>query len=223
MYVRRKVYSYSEPEEQLYSVTMTKDEYDLFSAVLDEYYNDYDLYSDISDVESGRDIGQLAGGALGAGGAGLGTYYYLKGMENRGKNALSKAQDAKRAAKEAAYKGETMRAVELEKLNRMSDAEWNAYKLENKLSKNLKKADYLGAKGEFGKRVKNAAEAEAKAIENAKKAGERAVRKMNRGAFLAKHKKLVGAAAATAAAAGLAAGANLGRPIGGAVNRRHND
>ena len=31
MYIRRKVYSYSEPEEQLYSVTMTEEEYNLFS------------------------------------------------------------------------------------------------------------------------------------------------------------------------------------------------
>jgi len=77
MYVRRKVYSYSEPEEQLYSVTMTEDEYDLFSAVLDEYYDgDYDLYSD--DVERRRDIGALVGGGVGlaaAGGVGAAGYY----------------------------------------------------------------------------------------------------------------------------------------------------
>jgi hypothetical protein len=37
MYVRRKVFSYSEPEEQLYSVTMTEDEYYLFSEFMDAY------------------------------------------------------------------------------------------------------------------------------------------------------------------------------------------
>lgn len=39
MYIRRKVYSYSEPEEQLYSVTMTEEEYNLFSDFMD--YVDY--------------------------------------------------------------------------------------------------------------------------------------------------------------------------------------
>lgn len=49
MYVRRKVYSYSEPEEQLYSVTMTEDEYVLFSEFLQDL--EESLYSNYMDAE----------------------------------------------------------------------------------------------------------------------------------------------------------------------------
>jgi hypothetical protein len=50
MYIRRKVFSNVEqPEEQLYSVTMTEEEYDLFSEFMDGYYEA--LYSNFIDKE----------------------------------------------------------------------------------------------------------------------------------------------------------------------------
>lgn len=88
MYIRRKVYSYSEPEEQLYSVTMTEEELDLFSDFMNAY--EEALYSELSSDEKAA----AAAGALGAATvAGVGAYKGHQAIKNRGGYKKS-AQDA---------------------------------------------------------------------------------------------------------------------------------
>ena len=102
MYIRRKVFSNVEqPEEQLYSVTMTEEEYDLFSEFLEEY-----LYTDKDDVAAATAAGIGAATALGATGYGvhvankeLAKEGGLKGVfkANKGAKAAAKAADAAQA------------------------------------------------------------------------------------------------------------------------------
>ena len=130
MYVRRKVYSYSEPEEQLYSVTMTEDEYDLFSAVLDEYYDDdYDLYSD--DVERRRDIGALIGGGVGlagAAGAGAAGYYNREKIAKKITDSATKRRSAINREIKAAQDAAASVKADYAEAQRLRDAYANEYK-----------------------------------------------------------------------------------------------
>ena len=133
MYVRRKVYSYSEPEEQLYSVTMTEDEYDLFSAVLDEYYDDYyddyDLYSD--DVERRRDIGALIGGGVGlagAAGAGAAGYYNREKIAKKITDSATKRRSAINREIKAAQDASASIKADYAEAQRLREAYANEYK-----------------------------------------------------------------------------------------------
>jgi hypothetical protein len=96
MYVRRKVFSNVEQpvEEQLYSVTMTEEEYDLFSEFLEEY-----MYADADNVAAASAAGVGAAAALGA--AGYGAYEANKAIEGGFKGVASAHKNARKAAKEA--------------------------------------------------------------------------------------------------------------------------
>jgi hypothetical protein len=96
MYVRRKVFSNVEQpvEEQLYSVTMTEEEYDLFSEFLEEY-----MYADADNVAAASAAGVGAAAALGA--AGYGAYEANKAIEGGFKGVASANRNARKAAKEA--------------------------------------------------------------------------------------------------------------------------
>lgn len=88
MYIRRKVYSYSEPEEQLYSVTMTEEQLSLFSEFLDAY--EEALYSEVDDAAAG--VGVAATGLGAAGAAGYGITKGAKALRNK-KIASRKAKN----------------------------------------------------------------------------------------------------------------------------------
>jgi len=216
MYIRRKVFSYSEPEEQLYSVTMTEDELDLFSDFMDLI--EEDLYSDLSDVESGRDIGQLAGfglGAAGAAGAGYGLSKYANGY---GKKAGNKVKEMKEAIKNAKFETNLARNKELDAFKKewkealkagASEADLTK-KYKGNLEKNLRR---IGSKHDSTKTVRDL---------------EKKIGRTEAKAKIAKQWKALpgwakaGVITAGALSAGAAAG-QAGRVIGGAANRRHND
>lgn len=117
MYIRRKVYSYSEPEEQLYSVTMTEEQLSLFSEFLDAY--EEALYSDFNDLTD-EEKALAAAGAVGATTAAAGAGYLghraikknggykevakkaWEGTKDTAKNAVEKAKDAGKNAAEKA-------------------------------------------------------------------------------------------------------------------------
>lgn len=226
MYIRRKVYSIAEDDygyenlysvndtymdEDLYSVTMTEDEARLFSDFC-EY-----LYSEEGKVQSGRDIGQLAGGALGAGAAGVGAYKYLMGSGERGLKNYHAGKRAKEAALDAKEKAMIESEKASQKIGKMGNREWEAYKKANKIKT---------SQADEALRVLREGDSKAKrAFEKADKAAARQMRKGYRNAKVAKWlgehggKKLAIGAGVGAGLAGLGAGAAVGRPLGGALNR----
>ena len=88
MYIRRKIYSYNEPEEQLYSVVMGEDELALFSDFCDELIS---LYSNDDDIAKAAGIGGAAAATAGLGYAG---YKEAGNIKTAGKRAYKEAKHA---------------------------------------------------------------------------------------------------------------------------------
>lgn len=88
MYIRRKIYSYNEPEEQLYSVVMGEDELALFSDFCDELIS---LYSNDDDIAKAAGIGGAAAATAGLGYAG---YKEADNIKTAGKRAYKEAKHA---------------------------------------------------------------------------------------------------------------------------------
>ena len=88
MYIRRKIYSYNEPEEQLYSVVMGEDELALFSDFCDELIS---LYSNDDDIAKAAGIGGAAAATAGLGYAG---YKEAGNIKTAGERAYKEAKHA---------------------------------------------------------------------------------------------------------------------------------
>lgn len=107
MYIRRKVYSYNEPEEQLYSVVMDEDELALFSDFCDELISLYS--SDEDEIAKAAGIGGAAAAAAGLGYAGYKEAGNLKTAGKRAyreaKHALAKNKITGKVVKEGMFEG----------------------------------------------------------------------------------------------------------------------
>ena len=106
MYIRRKIYSYNEPEEQLYSVVMDEDELALFSDFCDELIS---LYSSDDDIAKAAGIGGAAAAAAGLGYAGYKEAGQIKKAGKRAyheaKHALAKNKVTGKVVKEGMLEG----------------------------------------------------------------------------------------------------------------------
>lgn len=114
MYIRRKIYSYNEPEEQLYSVVMGEDELALFSDFCDELIS---LYSNDDDIAKAAGIGGAAAATAGLGYAGYKEAGNLKELGNKAyreaKHALAKNKLTGKLVKEGWFEGKWQGAKEL--------------------------------------------------------------------------------------------------------------
>jgi hypothetical protein len=213
MYVRRKVFSYSEPEEQLYSVTMSEEELDLFSEFMDGYYEA--LYSDESDVQSGRDIGTLAGAGVGAAALGGGFYgraKYVAGRHGKYTNDIKELKNKNVAADLKMGHNKAIKELQT-KAAEMKNAGYTQKQIEKALYNGKSEASYLKKlRGNQQREIANAVKEHGKSLAKAERYAQAAK-------FLKKNPKAVAAAAGLTGLAGAGVGAAIGRPVGGAVNR----
>lgn len=231
MYIRRKVYSIAEDDygyenlysvndtymdEDLYSVTMTEDEARLFSDFC-EY-----LYSN-GDVESGRDIGQLAGGALGAGAAGYGAHRWLT-SKSTGTDAQKRIMDSYNKRISDIKKTDIIDVNQSKALKKKYGNDKEAYDKALKEIKDANKKKYEDAvkviKDEMKAdgRLKGVGRSRLERLANDVQGNTKGGLRQKMAKVLRNKKTAYGLAGATALA-GMGAGAALGRPLGGAVNR----
>lgn len=207
MYVRRKVYSYSDPSEQLYSVTMTGEELSLFSDYMDEL--NYALFSR-EGQEEGRDLGTLVGGAAGLGAGALGAYGADKYYKNLGRKSLKERNVSKR---EFEMLKKTIAADKADAIANYKNAtaERKAVLLGKK-----SESEYLNAiSKKFDKQLANSE----KKLSSMTKKAKKDLDLMREYKKLPKSAKIAGAVGL--AGLGLSAGAGLGRPVGGVIGTDH--
>nr|DAV87226.1 MAG TPA: hypothetical protein [Caudoviricetes sp.] len=203
MYVRRKVYSYSEPQEQLYSVTMTESELSLFSDFMDEL--NYSLFSR-EEQEKGRDLGQLVGGGAGLAAGGALTYGGLKYAEGVAKDSKSASKALIKSTEDA------LKNLAADKADAIAKYKNATAQRQAVMRGNLSEQKYLkrissGFDKQISKVTKDAQKASAKLQTRTQIA--KAIKKLPKGAKIG--------AGVGLGLTGAYYGSKLGRPIGGVV------